>query len=364
MSPQAVDLNFWRGKRVFVTGHTGFKGAWLCLWLQSMSAKVFGYSLAPETPSLFEQANVAEGISHTIGDVRDLGALTRAVTDARPDIVFHLAAQSLVRPSYADPTGTFATNVMGTANLLEAVRQANQAFQKDGGAVTRAAVIVTTDKCYQNKEWHWSYREDDPLGGHDPYSASKACAELVAASYRTSFAQSQPHPAIATARAGNVIGGGDWAKDRLVPDAVRAFAKQETLLIRHPNSIRPWQHVLEPLAGYVLLAQRLCESGNVFAQAWNFGPGAGGERTVGEVASLLAEHWGTGASWRVEGGEHLHEAQFLKLDSSKARALLKWQPRLSLALGIEMTASWYLAHQRGASPRQVSQEQIAKFSAS
>ena len=358
MADLGVKPQFWRGKRVFLTGHTGFKGGWLSLWLKSMGAQVFGFALAPQTPSLFEQANVGDGLSHTLGDVRDLSSLAHALAEARPDIVFHLAAQSLVRQSYADPVGTFATNVMGTVNLLEAVRLANHA----SGAVTRAIIVVTTDKCYQNNEWLWGYRENEPLGGHDPYSSSKACAELVTAAYRTSFAKSQPGLAIASARAGNVIGGGDWAKDRLVPDAITAFNNKVTLLIRNPAAIRPWQHVLEPLAGYLMLAQHLVEAGEIYAQAWNFGPNASSERNVGEVVSLLAKSWGNDARWRVDGGEQVHEAQFLKLDSSKAGTLLKWQPRLSLAQAIQHTVDWYLAHKKSASIRQFTLEQIKTYS--
>ena len=327
-----------------------------------MSAEVVGFSLAPQSPSLFEQAGVGDGVSHTLGDVRDLNALTQTLTDARPDIVFHLAAQSLVRPSYVDPVGTFATNVMGTVNLLEAVLQSNRTRQRDGGALTRAVVVVTTDKCYQNNEWPWGYRENEPLGGHDPYSSSKACAELVTAAFRTSFAQSQPGLAIASARAGNVIGGGDWAQDRLVPDAVAAFGKNDVLLVRNPAAVRPWQHVLEPLAGYLMLAQRLFETGITYAQAWNFGPDAGSERTVGDVVSLLAKNWGAGARWQIGGGEHPHEAQMLKLDSSKARMLLNWTPRLSLGQAVEFTTDWYLAQKSGASARQITLDQIRTYS--
>jgi CDP-glucose 4,6-dehydratase len=352
-----VDAHFWRGKRVFLTGHTGFKGGWLCLWLQSMGADVFGFALAPQTPNLFELANVGDGISHTLGDIRDLNSLKNALADARPDIVFHLAAQSLVRSSYADPVGTFATNVMGTVNLLEAVRQLN----RDGGATTRAVVIVTTDKCYQNKEWLWGYRENEPLGGHDPYSSSKACAELVTVAYRSSFAKSLPGLAIASARAGNVIGGGDWAKDRLVPDAIAAFTRGEPLRIRNPAAIRPWQHVLEPLTGYLMLAQSLVEAGEGFSEAWNFGPDNGSERTVGDMATLLAEHWGNDARWIADNGEHEHEARFLKLDSTKAQTQLKWRPRLSLGQAIQMTTDWYRSASKSTATRQFTLDQIEAY---
>lgn len=359
MARKDVDLLFWRGRRVFITGHTGFKGGWLCLWLESMGAKVFGYALVAESPSLFGQARVGQGMSHALGDVCDLKALTKALSEAKPDVVFHLAAQSLVRPSYDDPVGTFATNVMGTVNLLEAVRHVNQS----GHGKIRSVVVVTTDKVYENKEWLWGYRENEPVGGHDPYSSSKACAELVTAAYRASFGKSQPNLAIATARAGNVIGGGDWAKDRLVPDAVIAFTNRQPLRIRNPTAIRPWQHVLEPLGGYLMLAQSLAEGGADYAQAWNFGPNVTGERTVGDVASILAEFWGRGASWQVDGGEHVHEAHFLKLDSTKARTELQWQPRLSLSDALHLTADWYIAHNRGAAMRQFTLDQIAAYAA-
>lgn len=346
------DLRFWRDKRVFVTGHTGFKGGWLCLWLESMGAHVFGYALLAQSSSLFGQAQIGQGISHTLGDICDLNSLVKAMTVAKPDILFHLAAQSLVRPSYADPVGTYATNVMGTVNVLEAVRQVN---------TVRAVVVVTTDKCYQNNEWLWGYRENEPLGGHDPYSSSKACAELVTAAYRASFAKSQPHLAIATARAGNVIGGGDWAKDRLVPDAISAFSNRQILRIRNPAAIRPWQHVLEPIGGYFMLAQRLVEDGEAFAGAWNFGPNTSGERTVGDVASILTKFWGRSAEWQIDGDEHLHEAQFLKLDSSKARALLNWQPRLPLVDALHLTTDWYIAHSNGVAMRQFTLDQIGAY---
>ena len=359
MAKNEVDPHFWHGKRVFVTGHTGFKGGWLCLWLQSLGAQVFGYALVAKSPSIFGQARVGHGMTHTLGDVRDLHALTKALAEAKPDVVFHLAAQSLVRPSYDDPVGTYATNVMGTVNVLEAVRQANAAGQQN----IRALVVVTTDKCYENREWLWGYRENEALGGHDPYSSSKACAEIVTAAYRASFAGAQPSLAIATARAGNVIGGGDWAKDRLVPDAIEAFSNKVPLHIRSPAAIRPWQHVLEPLAGYLMLAQRLVQDGAAFAEAWNFGPNASGERTVGDVASILAEFWGGGAKWQVDGGEHVHEAQFLKLDSSKARSLLQWQPRLSLSDALHLAADWYKAHHSGAAMHQFTLDQIGAYAA-
>lgn len=340
------------GKRVLVTGHTGFKGGWLSLWLQRCGASVHGFSLEPPTtPSLFVEAKLDRFLDgHHIGDIRDPAALDAAFAAARPDVVMHLAAQPLVRQSYAAPIETFATNVIGTANVLEAARRA-------GGV--GALVSVTTDKCYHNREWHWGYREDEPLGGHDPYSASKACAELVTAAYRTSY-HGAGEPWIATARAGNVIGGGDWAADRLVPDAMRALAAGSEMTIRHPGATRPWQHVLEPLAGYILLAERLLSDGPTAADAWNFGPEDADARPVGwilEQIRLLRP----ALTWRRDGSEQLHEASFLKLDSSKAKALLGWRPRWSLREALEKTVVWYSAWQDGVDVADVCRAQIADF---
>lgn len=318
--------DLWRNRRVFVTGHTGFKGAWLSLWLQRLGAEVTGYALAPDTtPSLFDAARVGEGMRSILGDVRDLDALRDALQQSNAEVVFHLAAQSLVRESYARPVDTYATNVMGTVHLLEAVRETKS---------VQAVVIVTSDKCYENRELAQPFREGEPLGGHDPYSNSKACAELVASAYRSSF-----FPNIATARAGNVIGGGDWAKDRLVPDLVRAFTNGEAAVIRNPLSIRPWQHVLEPLHGYLLLAESLLRG--EAADAWNFGPNESDIRPVQWVADALVSRWGNGARWTQDAAEHPHEAQTLKLDSTRARSLLRWTPRLSLDTALDWIVEWH-----------------------
>jgi len=336
MEGLVVILDFWRGKRVFLTGHTGFKGSWLSLWLQDLGAKVHGYALAPNTePNLFTLARVADGMQSTIGDVRDLTSLTVALHKAQPEIVLHLAAQPLVRASYADPVATYSTNVMGTVHLLEAVRHV-------GGV--KAIVNVTTDKCYENREWDWGYRESDVLGGYDPYSNSKGASELVTAAYRNSFFNSGQYTshgvAVATARAGNVIGGGDWAADRLVPDLIGALQANIPARIRNPYAIRPWQHVLEPLGGYLQLAERLCNDGPAFGEAWNFGPQEDDTKPVAWIAAELCKLWGESASWVADAGDHLHEAHYLKLDISKARARLPWTPRLRLSDALQLTVDW------------------------
>ncbi len=349
----SVDPAFWSGKRVLLTGHTGFKGGWLGLWLQSLGAEVQGFALAPpEGPSLFEAARVAEGMASAIGDIRDLAAVRRVVAASRPEIVFHLAAQPLVRQSYAEPVETYATNVMGTVHVLEALR---------GAAGVRVVVCVTTDKCYENREWPWGYREDEPMGGHDPYSSSKGCAELVASAYRRSFLQ-DAGIAMATARAGNVIGGGDWATDRLVPDVLRAFELGEPVVIRHPDSTRPWQHVLEPLAGYLALAQRLWEDGAAVAEGWNFGPRDEDARPVRWIVERLAAAWGEGARWQSDGAAHPHEAHFLKLDISKARARLGWQPRWRLDEALARIVDWHRAWRAGDDARTLCLRQIDQYS--
>jgi CDP-glucose 4,6-dehydratase len=335
-----IDSSFWRDRRVLVTGHTGFKGSWLSLWLHSMGARVVGYALPPPTePSLFELAGVASGMTSIIGDVRDLESLAEAVRTHQPEIVIHMAAQPLVRLSYREPVETYATNVMGTVHLMEAVRRA-------GGV--RAVLIVTSDKCYRNHEWVYGYREEDQLGGHDPYSNSKGCAELVCSAYRDSFfpvARLADHgTAVASARAGNVIGGGDWAEDRLVPDLLRGFLAGTAVGIRNPNAIRPWQHVLEPLSGYLRLAQGLHENRPELAGAWNFGPREDDARPVGWIADRLVELWGPGASWERDGDEHPHEAHYLRLDWSKARQLLDWSPRWLLDEALARTVNWFLRY--------------------
>lgn len=333
-----IDPAFWKDRSVLVTGHTGFKGGWLSVWLNQLEASVHGYALDPPTdPSFYEQVNLGSILTADArGDVADLPSLSAAIKQAQPEIVFHLAAQPLVRASYDKPIRTLMDNVMGTAHLLEAVR---------GCDSVRAVVVITTDKVYENREWLYPYRESDPLGGHDPYSASKAAAELVTASLRDSFFGPAGHPArVATARAGNVIGGGDWAMDRLVPDCLRAFAQNQAVVLRQPEAVRPWQHVLEPLSGYLLIAQHLCDNEISALAAWNFGPGPANNQTVGVVAELMAKHWGVGAEVRCESEtEAPHEAGQLRLDSSQAQIKLGWHPRWRIEDAVEHTLAWYKA---------------------
>lgn len=329
-----IDSNFWKGKRVFLTGHTGFKGSWMSLWLQSMGAELYGYALNPPTnPALFDEAHVAQGMKSIIGDIREYNDVVGALKKSTPEIVIHMAAQPLVRLSYEKPLETYATNVMGTLHLLEAIRQI--------GSV-RAVVNVTTDKCYENKEWVWGYREDEPMGGYDPYSNSKGCSELVTSAYRQSFFQ-KSNTALASARAGNVIGGGDWALDRLVPDILRAFERNEPAVIRNPFATRPWQHVLEPLAGYLTLAQRLYVEGQSYAEAWNFGPTEDDAKPVQWIVEELVQKWGAGASWQLDSDRHPHEANYLKLDISKAKSRLGWAPRWSLSEALNEITIWHKA---------------------
>lgn len=355
MEGVVVNPEFWKGRKVFITGHTGFKGGWLSLWLQQMGAEVIGYSLAPPTePSLFEVARVAEGMISLTGDVRDIDQLKAAIMQYKPEIVIHMAAQPLVRDSYQHSAETFATNVMGTVNLFESVRNCKS---------VKAVVNVTTDKCYENKEWVWGYRENDPLGGHDPYSSSKACSELVTASYRNSFFNPGNYAshgvALATARAGNVIGGGDWAKDRLIPDVLRAMDAMEVLNIRSPHAIRPWQHVLEPLSGYMMLAERLYEGGDKFAEPWNFSPADEDARSVQWIVEQIsAAH---NLKWEVSGMSQPHEAHYLKLDSSKARRQLGWLQRWRLETAIEKTLEWHEAWRRGEDMRAYTLVQISHY---
>ena len=330
----SVNVEFWRGKRVFLSGHTGFKGGWLSLWLQSLGAELQGFALAPPTrPNLFTEARVADGMTSTVGDVRNLESVQAALTAFRPDIVIHMAAQPLVRLSYADPVATYATNVMGTVHMLEAARHC---------ASVRVVVNVTTDKCYENREWVWGYREDEPMGGHDPYSNSKGCSELVTSAYRRSFFQ-KTGVATATARAGNVIGGGDWAADRLVPDILRAFDRRDPVVVRNPHSTRPWQHVLEPLSGYLSLIEQLWNNGQGFAEGWNFGPKEEDARPVQWIVERMVHAWGQGASWQLGHGDHPHEAHFLKLDISKAGHRLGWHPRWNLETALAKIIQWHQA---------------------
>jgi len=352
-----MDPGFWKGKRVLITGHTGFKGGWLSLWLQSWGAHVVGYSLkAPTEPSFFEVCRVADGMISTEGDVCNLGNLRSVVTEHSPEIVFHMAAQSLVRHSYQHPVETFATNVMGTLHVFEAARHSGSA---------RVIVNITSDKCYENREWVWGYRESDPMGGYDLYSSSKGCAELLTAAYRRSYfnADTDKNTAVslASARAGNVIGGGDWATDRLVPDIMRAIAQRQAVAIRNPHGVRPWQHVLEPLSGYLLLAQRLWEDGKTHAEGWNFGPDDNDVRPVSWIADFLTKHWGDGATWRHDNSEHPHEADYLKLDCSKARSRLKWRPRWNISRALERVVDWHKAHISGKDMHEVSLVQIREY---
>jgi CDP-glucose 4,6-dehydratase len=344
--------SFWAGKRVLLTGHTGFKGAWLALWLDRLGAKVCGYALAPPTePNLFSIAGIEGILDHVIGDVRDRDAVRRVVKQAQPEIVLHLAAQALVRKSYADPLDTLSTNIMGSAELLDALRDMPS---------IKSIVVVTTDKCYENREWLWPYRENDPLGGRDPYSGSKACAEIVTALYRDSFFAAR-HVAVASARAGNVIGGGDWAEDRLIPDILRAFSQNEILQIRNPLAVRPWQHVLEPLAGYLLLAEKSYDGDARYASAFNFGPAADDIRPVAWLVEEMTRLWGKGARWQQDRSAQPHEAQMLALDASKARGMLGWRPRLNLAQSLDWTVEWHRAIANGKSAHDISIEQIERY---
>jgi CDP-glucose 4,6-dehydratase len=333
--PMTVNPDFWRGKRVFLTGHTGFKGSWLSLWLQSMHAELHGLALAPPTtPNLFTVAQVSSGMaSSAIGDIRDLTTVQNAMQALQPDIVIHMAAQPLVRLSYVEPVETYATNVMGTVHVLESARSTPS---------VKAILVVTTDKCYENKEWAWGYRENEPMGGHDPYSNSKGCSELVTSAYRRSFFQ-EKGIALASARAGNVIGGGDWAAGRLVPDILRAFQNNQPVVIRNPHATRPWQHVLEPLSGYLSLAERLYTDGQAFAEGWNFGPKDDDAKPVQWIVEHMVNSWGNGSSWQHDTGTHSHEANYLKLDISKAKARLGWQPRWPLASALGHITTWHQA---------------------
>ena len=354
--------NFYNGKRIFITGHTGFKGSWLSLWLNKLGAQVTGYALDPPTnPSLFKLCRIDELINSVIADIRDLERLKESLQHARPEIVIHMAAQPLVRDSYAMPVDTFAVNVMGTVNLLESVRSC-------GGV--KAVVVVTTDKVYENREWLNPYREDEPLGGYDPYSCSKACAELVTSAYRNSFFNPSTTKQlgfststfIATARAGNVIGGGDWGKDRLIPDCIRALLSGGKVRIRNPRAVRPWQHVLEPLSGYLLLARGLFENGSPFTEAWNFGPDAIDEKPVEQVVRMLCDKWGVPGSFEIDEGIHHHEAGYLKLDSSKARSKLGWTPAWSLETAMDAVVEWTKAYDKSKDVRNICLDQIARYS--
>ena len=332
MENLAVNEGFWKGKKVLITGHTGFKGSWLTLWLKLLGAEVCGFALLPESsPNLFENLELEKQVTSIIGDVRRLDVFEKVLNDFKPEIIFHLAAQSLVRKSYREPVETYLTNVIGTVNVLDAVRR---------GDFVKSVVIITTDKVYENKEWHWAYRENERLGGFDPYSNSKACAELAVAAYRNSFF-AESETLIATARAGNVIGGGDWSEDRLLPDVFRSLIFGEKLEIRNPYSVRPWQHALEPLSGYMKLAEKLYNGEKSFAESWNFGPAEEDSKPVGWILEEIKRIWNEPVNWQIAEGIQPHEARLLKLDSAKAKNELKWSPKLSLDEAVEMTVQWY-----------------------
>lgn len=350
-------VNPWQGRRVFLTGHTGFKGGWLALWLAHRGAEIRGYALDPATePNLFTAASVATVLDDTRGDIRDQAKLETSMKEFRPEVVFHLAAQPIVRRSYADPLGTYSTNVMGTAHLLEAVRKT---------PTVRAVVCVTSDKCYENQEWDWPYRETDALGGFDPYSSSKACAEIVCAAYRSSFFPvdrfTEHQVALATARSGNVVGGGDWSEDRLIPDLIRGFQRSQPVLIRHPKAIRPWQHVLEPLRGYMLLAQKLLEEPARLSSSFNFGPGEPDGWPVERIASKLVEMWDDGASWTRDAVPSLHEHHTLMLDCSRARKELGWRSHLRIETTLDWTLNWYREWKQNKNMKQETMAQIARY---
>jgi len=352
-----LNRSFWKGRQVFLTGHTGFKGSWLSLWLEALGAKVTGYALDPPTqPNLFEQARVAGSVRSICADIRDFPRLQAAVAECRPEVIIHMAAQSVVRRGYQDPIETYSSNVMGTVNLLEVLRQLQQPC---------VLVNVTSDKCYENREWVWGYRENEPMGGRDPYSNSKGCAELVTAAYRDSFFSPESvekhRVAVATARAGNAIGGGDWTADQLIPDLMRAFLAGQPCQIRNPAAIRPWQFVLEPLRGYLTLAERLSENSRSFSSAWNFGPAESDARPVSWIADELVELWGNQATWNRDSSVHPREANFLKLDTWKARTYLGWHPVLPLDSALGWIVEWWRAFHAGGDLRRFTCSQIERY---
>lgn len=353
LNPGNVTPSFWSNKKVFLTGNTGFKGSWLSIWLQSMGAIVKGYSLpAPTNPSLFEIAKLSNYIETEIADIRDLNRIKKIMSDFNPDILIHMAAQPLVKLSYDDPILTYTTNVIGTANVLEAARYCSN---------LKAIVSVTTDKCYENREWLWGYREDEAMGGHDPYSSSKGCAELVTSAYRRSFFNSNNCASIASARAGNVIGGGDWAINRLIPDILRGFEKLEPVIIRNPSSTRPWQHVLEPLSGYLVLAEHLFEKGQQFAEPFNFGPKDEDCCSVKYILDKMTQYWGNGASWIIDSNQNPHEAQYLKLDCSKAASRLNWQPKWNLSHTLKLIVDWQINFKSGSNMYEKCLNEISSY---
>ncbi len=348
-----VNPEFWCGKRVFLTGHTGFKGGWLAVWLKSMGAIVKGYALEPDTdPNFFEMAIVANGMESEIGDIRDLAKLKKSMVNHNPDVLIHMAAQPLVRLSYNEPVETYSTNVMGTVHVLESARSCPN---------LRSITNVTTDKCYENREWYWGYRENEAMGGYDPYSSSKGCAELVTSAYRRSFFNGEDKAALASVRAGNVIGGGDWSADRLIPDILRAIERSEDVVIRNPLATRPWQHVLEPLSGYLILAERLYTHGQKFAEGWNFGPEDLDVQNVEWITRVLCELWGEGAGYIFDTAAHPHEANYLKLDCSKAKSRLGWRPKWNINTTLELIVEWNKTVISGGNAKDITQQQVEKY---
>jgi CDP-glucose 4,6-dehydratase len=347
-----INRSFWKNKKVFITGHTGFKGSWMTIWLEKMGSNIAGFSLEPQAePNLFTEAKLFDGITNYYGDIRNGDILEAAILEFQPDILIHMAAQPLVRYSYKEPIETFTTNIIGTANVLESARKSES---------IKAIINVTTDKCYENKEWEWAYRENDMLGGYDPYSSSKACSEIITSAYRNSFFNDS-EVAIASARAGNVIGGGDWSDDRLVPDALKAFENNHSVLVRNPKSIRPWQHVLEPISGYLMLAESLFHSGNEFAEAWNFGPYDQDTQSVEFILNKLTKYWGHNASWESDSNLNPHEANYLKLDISKASTKLNWKPTWDLNSTLERIVDWHKGWLNGSSPKELCINEIESF---
>lgn len=352
-----MNKTFWKRKKVLITGHTGFKGSWLSLYLQKKGANVLGYSLPPPTkPSLFETGRIAEGMVSILGDVRDIEKFKTVIQEHKPEIIIHMAAQAIVRYSYENPIETYSTNVMGTVNVLEAVRCSDS---------VKVVLIITSDKCYENREWLWGYRENDPMGGYDPYSSSKGCAELVTSAYINSYFSksdySNHNVAIASARAGNVIGGGDWATDRLIPDIMHGIMIKKQVIIRNPNAIRPWQHVLEPLSGYLCLVEKLWQYGPKFSGGWNFGPKEEFCRPVSWILNKMRALWGDEFCWELDTTDNPHEASFLKLDCSKARSLLSWTPKLDLNTTFELIVDWYQGFFQKTNIRELSEKQIALY---
>lgn len=349
----SINQNFWQGKKVLITGHTGFKGTWLSLLLNLLGAEVTGYSLGfPSQPSLAELVELENIVNSIQGDIRNYDQLKQVIEDTKPEIIIHMAAQSLVRPAYVDPVTTYSTNVMGTVNLFEAIRQVEG---------VKAVINVTSDKCYENQEWYWGYRENEPMGGYDPYSSSKGCAELVTSAFRNSFFNSSESVALASVRAGNVIGGGDWATDRLIPDIMRALSQEEVVIIRKPQAIRPWQHVLEPISGYLMLAEKLWDSGHSYGEAWNFGPLDRDTKSVQWIVDYITQLWGEKATWKLDGNNHPHEAHYLKLDCSKAHSRLGWLPKTNLVKALEWVVFWYRQFYEGKEAKTLTLAQIEEF---